>query len=106
LNPTRTQTERQHPQRIFPPPARRPLVSHMRHAHASSAGTFTHTRTFVVDDEQGARLIREGRLMVWRGVETTPRAVAALTRHSATHAQARAEGKPTCEPVTAERRAA
>lgn len=95
-------------QRQFPPQAYRPLVAHIRHAHASAGGTFIQQRSFVTDP-QGARLVAEGRLIVWRGTETTPRALAALKQHADVFAQARQAGQPTAPeplPVMAERQAA
>jgi hypothetical protein len=108
MNPIRKHDAGQASQRVFPPAARRPLnLAHMRSAHASSAGTFLRTRSFVTD-ELGARLIRAGVLIVFRGQETTRRAVNVLERHAAAHAKAKADGCPTHEPppVAAERRAA
>lgn len=71
------------PKTQFPQAARRPLVEHLRSAHATDGAIFFNRRTFT-SDEQGAKLLASGRLIIWRGVETTPRAVNALTRHAAT----------------------
>jgi hypothetical protein len=75
----------------------RPLVEHLRHAHASAAGTFSRTRSFTIDP-QGARLVAEGKLVVWRGAETTPRALVALKQHAETYSTAKQAGQPTLEP--------
>lgn len=65
----------------------------MRSAHVTQDRVFVGARAFVV----GAEIVE--------GVRVNARAISALYRHGAAYAQAKAEGKPTCEPM-AERRAA
>jgi hypothetical protein len=66
----------------------------MRSAHVTQDRVFYGARAFVVGTE------------IVEGVRVSARAISALHRHAETYVRARAEGKPTCEPETAERRAA
>jgi hypothetical protein len=66
----------------------------LRSAHATAERVFYGARAFTVGTE------------IVEGVRVSARAISALHCHAETYVRARAEGKPTCEPATAERRAA